>query len=160
MVKVLTLNETKTCCFAHCSKVLYFGISRNNRKRSNSMKGYKINKNKSKMIWAYTNILVDPNYAFCKSHSELHPSEISFDTENITDIIYNKLPVSLKLILSNARHDLCDYYQNHDETKIDKLHWSNLDDNKMKIMCGLSSKNLNNVCIIYCFLLKCILIMF
>ncbi len=91
-------------------------------------------------------VLVEPNYAFCKIHNDVHPNDIDFATECIVDIIYNDLSADLKRVLSNSREILCEHYETQSDKKTSqKMIWSNLNDDRLSTLCGLTVENLSKI---------------
>lgn len=163
MVRVLRLPQELTpikerCCHAHCDKKLYYGRTIANRKLSNQVKGFRVGQLRSQKIWAFTGVLVEPNYGLCREHNSIHPRDMIFLTNFIVDVIYGNLSVNLKRVISNSRELLYQQYEKKKENKLQKkLIWSDMVNDKLIILCGLSAENLSEVSKkkIYVIFVKC-----
>ncbi len=69
-------------------------------------------------------------------------------TDCVVDILHRDLNVRLRKVLSNLRSSLCNYYEHNEIGNTQrKLIWSDLNDDRLAILCGLSGENLTEVLI-------------
>ncbi len=69
-----------------------------------------------------------------------------FLTEDIVDTAYCDLSIGLKRVISNSREVLCQHYEIENDLNSQRyLLWSNITDDRLIVLCGLSSENLSEV---------------